>query len=117
LCTRRKIPYLPGCATATEVSAAEELGCEIAKIFPGGEVGGPAFVKALRGPCPWVSIMPTDGVDTSESSLKAWFDAGVACVGIGGSLITKELLANKDYEGITRNIAKTLALIAKIRAK
>ena len=60
-CNRRKVPYSPGCGTASEISAAEELGCEIVKIFPGAEVGGPPFVKAVKGPCPWTSIMPTGG--------------------------------------------------------
>src|SRR5512145_337303 len=62
-CNRRKIPYSPGCGSASEISQAEELGCEIVKIFPGAEVGGPAFVKAVKAPCPWVSIMPTGGVE------------------------------------------------------
>src|SRR5215813_8759565 len=83
VCNRRKIPYSPGCGSASEISYAEELGCEIVKVFPGKEVGGPAFVKAVKGPCPWVSIMPTGGVDSTEASLSAWFEAGVACVGMG----------------------------------
>ena len=76
-CNRRKIPYSPGCGSATEISQAEELGCEIVKMFPGGEVGGPGFVKNIKGPCPWTSIMPTGGVDVTEESLKAWFGAGI----------------------------------------
>ena len=68
-CNRRKVPYSPGCGTASEISAAEELGCEIVKIFPGAEVGGPPFVKAVKGPCPWTSIMPTGGVEPTEASL------------------------------------------------
>ena len=114
-CNRRKIPYSPGCGSASEISQAEELGCEIIKIFPGGEVGGPKFVKAVKGPCPWVSIMPTGGVDSTETSLKAWFDAGVACVGMGSNLITKELLKAGDYDGIAAKVRDTLALIKTIR--
>ena len=114
-CNRRKVPYSPGCGSATEISAAEELGVEIVKIFPGKEVGGPGFVKAVKGPCPWVSIMPTGGVDPSEASLKAWFEAGVACVGMGSNLITKELLKAKDYAGLAAKVAETLALIRQIR--
>src|SRR5436305_847822 len=107
-CNRRKIPYSPGCGSASEISAAEELGCEIVKLFPGKEVGGPGFVKAVRGPCPWVSIMPTGGVESTEGSLRAWFGAGVACVGMGSNLITKELLAARDYQGIAANVRSTL---------
>jgi 2-dehydro-3-deoxyphosphogluconate aldolase/(4S)-4-hydroxy-2-oxoglutarate aldolase len=114
-CNRRKIPYSPGCGSASEISAAEELGVEIVKIFPGKEVGGPGFVKAVKGPCPWVSIMPTGGVDPSEASLRAWFEAGVACVGMGSNLITKELLKAKDYAGLAAKVTETLALIRQIR--
>jgi 2-dehydro-3-deoxyphosphogluconate aldolase/(4S)-4-hydroxy-2-oxoglutarate aldolase len=114
-CNRRKIPYSPGCGSASEISQAEELGCEIVKIFPGAEVGGPAFVKAVKAPCPWVSIMPTGGVESSESSLKAWFDAGVACVGMGSNLISKDLLKAGDYDGISAKVRATLELVRKIR--
>jgi len=115
LCNRRKIPYSPGCGSASEISEAEELGCEIVKMFPGAEVGGPKFVKALKAPCPWVSIMPTGGVENTEASLRAWFEAGVACVGMGSNLITKDLLKAGDYDGISARVRETLALISKVR--
>lgn len=116
-CNRRKIPYSPGCGSVSEISAAEELGCEIVKVFPGGNVGGPGFVKAVRGPCPWTSIMPTGGVENTEESLRAWFSAGVACVGMGSNLITSELLGKGDYAGITERVRKTLDTIRTVRGK
>jgi 2-dehydro-3-deoxyphosphogluconate aldolase/(4S)-4-hydroxy-2-oxoglutarate aldolase len=115
VCNRRKVPYSPGCGSASEISRAEGLGCEIVKVFPGGQVGGPAFVKAMRGPCPWTSLMPTGGVDVTEESLKAWFDAGVACVGIGSKLITKELVAAGDWDGVTAAVRRTVDKIAELR--
>jgi 2-dehydro-3-deoxyphosphogluconate aldolase/(4S)-4-hydroxy-2-oxoglutarate aldolase len=114
-CNRRKIPYSPGCGTLSEISQAEELGCEIIKIFPGKEVGGPSFIKAIKGPCPWVSIMPTGGVEPTEASLKGWFDAGAACVGMGSNMITKELLKAADYQGIAAKIRNTMELIRVTR--
>jgi 2-dehydro-3-deoxyphosphogluconate aldolase/(4S)-4-hydroxy-2-oxoglutarate aldolase len=114
-CNRRKIPYSPGCGSASEISQAEELGCEIVKVFPGKEVGGPAFVKSVKGPCPWVSIMPTGGVEATEASLKSWFGAGVSCVGMGSNLVSGELLKAGDYAGIAANVRAALDLIRSIR--
>jgi 2-dehydro-3-deoxyphosphogluconate aldolase/(4S)-4-hydroxy-2-oxoglutarate aldolase len=115
VCNGRKIPYSPGCGTVTEIHQAERLGVEICKIFPGGEIGGPSFVKAVKGPCPWTDIMPTGGVSPTRESLEAWFGAGIACAGMGSKLITKELLAARDYAGITAKVRETIELIKSIR--
>ncbi|MBN1676124.1 MAG: bifunctional 4-hydroxy-2-oxoglutarate aldolase/2-dehydro-3-deoxy-phosphogluconate aldolase [Kiritimatiellae bacterium] len=115
LCNSRKIPYSPGCGTASEIHRAESLGVEICKIFPAGEIGGPSFVKAVKGPCPWTDIMPTGGVDPSKENLAAWFQAGVACVGMGSKLITKELVAARDYAAITKRVKATVELVREIR--
>ena len=116
LCNRRKIAYSPGCGTASEISQAEELGCEIVKIFPGDLVGGPAFVRALRGPCPWTLLMPTGGVDITEESLAAWFDAGVPCVGVGSKLVSADIVAAADWALLSQRVAETLSLIERCRA-
>jgi len=116
VCNRRKVLWSPGCGSLTEISRAEELGCEIIKLFPGSTYG-PGFVKAIKGPQPWTSIMPTGGVNTSEENLSGWFDAGVTCVGMGSQLISKEVLANQDFESLKQTVAKTLALIQKLKKK
>lgn len=113
VCNRRKILWIPGCGTLSEINQAEELGAEIVKIFPGSSVGGPEFVKAVKGPCPWTSIMPTGGVDITESSLKAWFEAGVACVGAGSNLVSKEDIQKKNWKEISAKIEKALTLARK----
>jgi 2-dehydro-3-deoxyphosphogluconate aldolase / (4S)-4-hydroxy-2-oxoglutarate aldolase len=105
ICNRRKILWVPGCGSLSEISQAEELGAEIVKIFPGSSVGGPEFVKAIKGPCPWTSIMPTGGVEPTVENLREWFEAGVTCVGIGSNLITKELIQKKDWKGLTKRVA------------
>ena len=117
VCNRRMIAYSPGCATATEISQAQELGCEIVKVFPGGSVGGPEFVKAVLGPMPWTKIMPTGGVDVTEASLKPWFDAGIVACGMGSNLITKALLDAGDYAGIEARVRDTVQLIKTIRGR
>jgi 2-dehydro-3-deoxyphosphogluconate aldolase/(4S)-4-hydroxy-2-oxoglutarate aldolase len=115
VCNRRKVLWSPGCGSLTEINRAEELGCEIIKLFPGSTYG-PGFVKAIKGPQPWTSIMPTGGVSTDEGNLKGWFDAGVTCVGMGSQLIGKEVLANKDFDGLTKTVKDTLVLIKSIRS-
>jgi 2-dehydro-3-deoxyphosphogluconate aldolase / (4S)-4-hydroxy-2-oxoglutarate aldolase len=114
-CNRRKVAYMPGCGSASEVSFAEELGCEICKIFPGSEVGGPSFVKSVLGPMPWSLLMPTGGVDRTRESIERWFNAGVVSVGIGSNLITKEILSSGDFEALARNTAEVLGWIVDAR--
>jgi 2-dehydro-3-deoxyphosphogluconate aldolase/(4S)-4-hydroxy-2-oxoglutarate aldolase len=115
ICNSRKIPYSPGCGSVTEIHRAHILGVDIVKIFPGAQVGGPAFVKAVKGPCPWTEIMPTGGVSPTKESLSEWFGAGIVCAGMGSNLITKELIAAKDWTGITRKVRDTIELIKQIR--
>ncbi|MGC9394273.1 MAG: bifunctional 4-hydroxy-2-oxoglutarate aldolase/2-dehydro-3-deoxy-phosphogluconate aldolase [Anaerolineae bacterium] len=117
LCNRRKISYSPGCGSATEIAAAEELGVEIVKVFPGTSVGGPDFVKSVLGPCPWTRIMPTGGVDATQESINAWFAAGVACVGIGSKLITKPFVTEGNFQGIAQKAAQVLQWIREARGK
>jgi len=115
VCNRRKVLWSPGCGTLTEIAKAEELGCEIVKLFP-GDVYNPGFVKAIKGPCPWTSIMPTGGVTTEESNLRGWFDAGVTCVGIGSQLISADVLKNKDFTGLQAKVSGVLETIKNIRS-
>jgi 2-dehydro-3-deoxyphosphogluconate aldolase/(4S)-4-hydroxy-2-oxoglutarate aldolase len=117
LCNRRMIPYSPGCGSASEISDAQALGCEIVKVFPGKEVGGPNFVKNVMGPMPWTRIMPTGGVDSTEESLTAWLSAGVAAMGMGSNLITKEMLAAKDWAGIESKVRETVDRVKAIKAR
>ena len=115
LCNIIKIPYSPGCGSATEISKAHALGVDICKVFPGSSVGGPAFVKAVRGPMPWTEIMPTGGVSPNKENLQEWFEAGIVCAGMGSKLITKELIASGDYKGITNHVKKVIAIIRELR--
>jgi 2-dehydro-3-deoxyphosphogluconate aldolase/(4S)-4-hydroxy-2-oxoglutarate aldolase len=117
VCNRRKVAYSPGCGSASEISEAEELGVEIVKIFPGSSVGGPAFVKSVLAPMPWTRLMPTGGVAATQENLRAWFEAGAAAVGMGSKLITKELVAAGDFDGITRQVAQVIAWIREARGE
>ena len=115
VCNRRKVLWSPGCGTLTEIARAEELGCEIVKLFP-GDIYGPNFIKGIKGPCPWTSIMPTGGVSTNRENLKSWFDAGVTCVGIGSQLISNEILTTQNFDGLEATVRTTLATIKEVRS-
>jgi len=114
VCNRRKVLWSPGCASLTEIAKAEELGCEVVKLFP-GDVYGPEFVKGVIAPQPWTSIMPTGGVSPTEESLTKWFDAGVVCVGMGSKLITNKRIAEKDFAAIESEIKMILDTIQSIK--
>jgi 2-dehydro-3-deoxyphosphogluconate aldolase/(4S)-4-hydroxy-2-oxoglutarate aldolase len=106
LCNQRKVAYIPGCASVTEIQTAEAHGAEIVKVFP-ANVYGPGFVKAVRAPMPWTRVMPTGGVGTTEDDVQTWFEAGVSCIGVGSSLSKVD-----DVAGTCRQL---LDWIAKYR--
>lgn len=114
VCNRRQVAYIPGCATATEVGYAQELGADIVKVFP-GDVVGPAFVKNIKGPMPWTNMMVTGGVSPSEENLSKWFSAGVSCVGMGSNLFPKDVIEAKDWNKITQLCKNTFEIVAKVK--
>jgi len=116
VCNRKKVLWSPGCGTLTEICRAEELGCEIVKLFPGGTYG-PGFVKAIKGPQPWTSVMPTGGVSPTEENLKGWFDAGVTCVGMGSKLISKDIIKRAAYDELKVKVAQALDLIKQLKSR
>ena len=115
VCNKRKIAWCPGCGSVTEIGRAHELGAEVVKIFPGSQVGGPSFVKAVKGPMPWTSIMPTGGVSPTQENLKAWFEAGATCVGMGSQLFPKEVLEKGNYEYISKKCAEAIEIIKSFK--
>ena len=114
VCNRRKVLWSPGCGSLTEIARAEELGCEIVKLFPGG-IYGPNFVKGIKGPQPWTSIMPTGGVAPTKENLEAWFNAGVTCVGMGSKLIAKEADETYNFVKIENKTKEALQIIKFLR--
>ena len=115
-CNRRKVLWSPGCGTLSEIARAEELGCEIVKLFP-GDIYGPEFIKAIKGPCPWTNIMPTGGVLPTVESLSSWLGAGAHCVGLGSQLISKDIIDNNDFEGLKNKVSQVLEIIQNIKNK
>jgi 2-dehydro-3-deoxyphosphogluconate aldolase/(4S)-4-hydroxy-2-oxoglutarate aldolase len=115
LCNRRKIAYIPGCGSVSEIGEAEEMGAEIVKLFPADALNGQAFIKAVLGPRPWTRIMPTGGVSSDEDNLRGWFKAGAVCVGMGSKLIRDEWIKSNNYDAITELTRTTLELIGNIQ--
>ena len=115
VCMRRKVLWIPGCATASEIGRAEELGAEVLKLFPGPTVGGAKFLKAYLGPCPWSNIMPSGGVSPTLENLTEWFEAGAFCVGMGSQLITSEIISNKDYDKLQRISREAMDIIQNLK--
>jgi 2-dehydro-3-deoxyphosphogluconate aldolase/(4S)-4-hydroxy-2-oxoglutarate aldolase len=115
MCNRRKVAYIPGCGTVSEISAAEEMGSEIVKIFPGGQLGGPGFVKAVLGPMPWTRLMPASGVDVTQENVQGWIKAGAACLGVGSNLIRKDYVSAGNYEAITDGVRRVLNWIREAK--
>jgi 2-dehydro-3-deoxyphosphogluconate aldolase/(4S)-4-hydroxy-2-oxoglutarate aldolase len=116
VCNRRKVAYMPGTSSPSEISAAEELGCEIVKVFPGTQVGGPSFIKAVKAPMPWSRLMPTGGVSATEENIKAWINGGAACLGIGSSLVRKDWVAAGEFDKMTETASKVVKWIKEARA-
>ena len=114
-CNRRKVAWMPGCGSVTEINYAEELGAEVVKIFPGSQVGGPSFVKAVKGPLPWSSIMPTGGVSPTEENLKEWFEAGVHCVGIGSKLFLKNADGSFGLEKVEAKVSEAIQIVESLK--
>ena len=115
VCNRRCIPYTPGCGSVSEIGFAQEVGCDLCKVFPAGNVGGPSFVKNMKAPMPWSLIMVTGGVEPERENLQAWVKAGVVCVGMGSKLFPKEVIAAGDWAAITKKSREALAYIAEAR--
>ena len=115
VCNRRLVPYTPGCGSVSEIGFAQEVGCDLCKIFPAGNVGGPSFVKNIKAPMPWSMIMATGAVEPTEENLSAWFKAGVSCVGMGSKLFPKEMIAAGNWEAISALCRDALATIKKYR--
>ena len=110
-----KVLWIPGCMTPTEIHEAEKAGCKLVKLFP-GNVLGPGFVSAIKELFPLMDFMPTGGVEVEKDNMNAWFNAGVSAVGLGSKLISKAILENKDYTGITLQARKALDIVSQYRA-
>jgi 2-dehydro-3-deoxyphosphogluconate aldolase / (4S)-4-hydroxy-2-oxoglutarate aldolase len=117
VCNRRLIPYSPGCGSVSEIGFAQEAGCDLCKVFPAGNVGGPSFIKNVKGPLPWAMLMVTGAVEPTEENLSAWIKAGVTCVGMGSNLFPADVIAAKEWNKITDLCRKSLAIIERVRQK
>ena len=110
VCRARNIAWLPGALTPTEIYHASQFGAAVVKIFPGNVVG-PDYVKALRGPMPHIKLMVTGGVEPTRESLAAWFGAGVDAVGMGSQLFTDA----DDTDALAARIGELMAFVHELK--
>ena len=115
VCNRRLIPYTPGCGSVSEIGFAQELGCDLCKIFPAGSVGGPSFVSNILAPMPWTMIIATGAVEPTEENLTKWFKIGVTAVGMGSKLFPKEAISGGNWDVITSLCEQSLSYIQKAK--
>lgn len=112
----KEVLYSPGCITPTEIITVENAGIKFIKLFPGNMLG-PDFLSSIKDLFPKLLFMPTGGVDTTKENIEAWFQAGVSAVGMGSKLISKQLMADKDYASIESDTKSVLNLIHSIKNK
>lgn len=98
-----------GCATLSEMNRAHSWGVPLMKAFP-GNILGPQFIKAAKAPCPYFNIMPTGGVKPTEENLRAWFEAGASCVGMGSQLFVKNEDGSFNIPKITELLKESIAI-------
>lgn len=115
ICNRRLIPYAPGCGSVSEIGFAQEVGCDLCKVFPAGNVGGASFVKNVKAPMPWSMLMVTGGVEPTKENLTAWIKAGVTCVGMGSNLFPADVIAAKNWAWISAKCQEAFGYIAEAR--
>ena len=104
-----------GGVTPTEAMTCHRAGVDVIKIFPASSFGGPAHLKAMREPMPFLRLMPTGGVD--ESNLRAYLDAGAAGFGLGGSLVDRKSALAGDWAVVTERARRVVSAVAAWRAE
>jgi 2-dehydro-3-deoxyphosphogluconate aldolase / (4S)-4-hydroxy-2-oxoglutarate aldolase len=113
-CKKFNKPWIPGCATLTEIVNAHDGGAALIKVFP-ASVLGPEFIKSVKPVIPSIKLMPTGGVEPSEHNLREWFNAGVHCVGMGSQMISKEFIEKKEWKSLENRVRETVTIIKSIR--
>lgn len=112
---RNDVAVMPGALTPTEILAAVKAGADLVKVFPASSVGGASYLRALRGPFPDLALVPTGGV--TLDNVGEFFRAGAAAVGVGGELVSRELLDKGDYAAIAAMAARFVAAVTDARRK
>jgi 2-dehydro-3-deoxyphosphogluconate aldolase/(4S)-4-hydroxy-2-oxoglutarate aldolase len=114
VCKAHDVPWIPGCATLTEIVTAKEHGAAVIKVFP-GSVLGPGFISAIMPVVPDLKLMITGGVEPSRENLTSWFTSGAMCVGMGSQLFTRDILENRNWDLLSERVAHALKLVSEIR--
>ncbi|MDI6726901.1 MAG: bifunctional 4-hydroxy-2-oxoglutarate aldolase/2-dehydro-3-deoxy-phosphogluconate aldolase [Smithellaceae bacterium] len=115
LAHRYSAVVLPGAMTPTEILAAWNAGADLVKVFPAAQLGGPEYLKAIKGPLPQILLAPTGGVNLQNAA--AFIKAGAAALGAGGELVDKKAVQEKNFHLITDNTRAYLKIIREARGR
>jgi len=115
ICNSRKITWIPGAGTLTEILEADKCGADIVKVFPANHLGGPEYIKSIKGPCPWLVLMATGSISTDRETITSWLKSGAHCLGLGSQLFTKDILERKNYQGLTAKVKTIMQLVQDLR--
>lgn len=115
LAHRYSAVVIPGTMTPTEILTAWNAGADMVKVFPAAQVGGPEYIRAIRGPLPQILLVPTGGVNLQNAG--AFIKAGATALGVGGELVDKKALKEKKLHIITENTRAFLKVIREARGK
>jgi len=113
LAHRYGVVIVPGTATPTEILTAWNAGADMVKVFPAAQLGGPEYIKAIRGPLPQILLVPTGGVNLQNAG--AFIKAGATALGVGGELVDKKAVKEKKFNVITDNTRAFLRVIKEAR--
>jgi 2-dehydro-3-deoxyphosphogluconate aldolase/(4S)-4-hydroxy-2-oxoglutarate aldolase len=114
-CREKDVLHIPGCSTLTEIHQAGLWGAEMVKVFPAAQLGGPAYIRAIKSPCPWLSLVVTGGVKATAEDLKAWHEAGAEGFGLGSDLISKELIMKGNFEGLSKKVRELVGFVKSLK--
>jgi 2-dehydro-3-deoxyphosphogluconate aldolase/(4S)-4-hydroxy-2-oxoglutarate aldolase len=116
-CRNNDLFWCPGASTLNEILQAEAAGADLVKLFPAAQLGGPAYLKAIRAPCPWLQLIPTGGISTDSKVLRNWIEAGAEVIGMGSHLFEGLDTGLDAMDRLTARASELLGLLQNLKTQ